>query len=137
MVYYFKLFTLAIILTGVMSCKKNTATTITTTNVNTLGGSPGNCTPAVFAGTYTKGVALTTTNTVTVQVNIGSVFLGGVYAAVTNTVNGVSFSGFGTLPGMQNLILTGTGTPTNSGAQTFTVTLGANLSTCTFSLNFN
>ncbi len=58
------------------------------------------------------------------KVYIGFVSYAGFYGAGTDTVNGVSFSGLGTLPGMQSLVLTGTGTPTNSGSQTFTVKLG-------------
>ena len=99
----------------------------------TLGGSPGTCTPATPAGTYSQGVALTTTNTVLVQVNVATV---GAYTISTATVNGVSFSSSGTFTatGVQNVILTGTGTPTNSGSQNFSVTFGS--SVCNFSITF-
>jgi hypothetical protein len=60
----------------------------------------------------------------------------GTYNITTNTVNGVSFSNSGTfsVTGVQTVLLTGTGTPLNSGSQTFTVTFGS--STCTFSITF-
>ncbi len=144
MLYYFRLFTLAIIFIGFVSCKKYTKTLSTTTSIrSTLGGSPGACTPAVFAGTYTKGVALTSANTVTVQVDAGT--LDGYYIQ-TNTVNGVYFNKVGTFTslGVQNVVLVGQGTPANSGAQNFIVTLsiiaysvGVSASTCTFPLTFN
>lgn len=104
MLNYFRLVTLALILTGVASCKKNSTTsTPPLLFAGTLGGSPGSCTPAIFAGTYTKGVALTASNTITVQANVSDVGLAGVYTVITNTVNGVSVFGTGTLSGVQNV----------------------------------
>ena len=99
----------------------------------TLGGSPGSCTSVTPAGTYTQGIALTSLNTVTVQVNVTTI---GAYTISTNTVNGVNFSKTGTFTttGLQNVILSGTGTSTNSGSQNFTVTFGS--STCNFSISF-
>jgi hypothetical protein len=98
-----------------------------------LGGAPGTCTPITPAGTYTQGIALTSTNTLTVQVNVSTV---GAYTITTNTVNGVSFSKSGTFSatGIQTVMLTGTGTPTSSGSQSFAVTFGT--STCNFSITF-
>lgn len=99
----------------------------------TLGGAPGSCTSAASAGTYTQGIILTSSNTLTVQVNVTAI---GAYTISTNTVNGVSFTKTGTFTttGIQTVILTGTGTPTNSGSQTFAVTFGT--STCNFSITF-
>jgi hypothetical protein len=59
------------------------------------------------------------------------------YTITTNTVNGVSFSKSGTFTatGLQSVALTGTGTPSASGPQNFTVTFGT--TTCTFSLTFD
>lgn len=100
----------------------------------TLGGAPGSCTPIVLAGTYTQGVALTSSNTVQVQVNVATT---GSYTIATNTVNGVSLTGSGTFTttGLQNVILTGSGTPVSAGSQNFIVTFGS--STCNFSITFN
>jgi hypothetical protein len=99
----------------------------------TLGGSPGSCTSFTPAGTYTQGTALTSANTVTVQVNVATI---GAYTISTNTVKGVSFSKTGTFTttGLQNVVLVGSGTPTASGSQNFTVTFGS--STCNFSITF-
>ena len=99
----------------------------------TLGSSSGTCTPATFSGTFTQGVALSSANTVQLTVTVATA---GTYTISTNTVNGVTFLAAGTFTGtgVQNVILTATGTPTNSGAQTFTVTFGS--STCSFVLTF-
>ena len=99
----------------------------------TLGGSPGTCTNATPAGTYTQGIALAASNTIQVSVNVATI---GAYTISTNTVNGVTFSATGnfTTTGVQNVTLAGTGTPINSGAQNFTVTFGS--SACNFSVTF-
>ncbi len=97
----------------------------------TLGGSPGGCTGATFVGTYTVGTALTPSNTITVQVNVtalGSYFLAGA------STSGFIFSGNGlfTTLGLQNVTLTGSGTPSTAGAATVTITNIA--SACTFDI---
>ena len=99
--------------------------------VGTLDGGPGACTPATPAGTYTAGTALTTGNTVQIQVDVTAA---GSYNITTNTVSGFSFAGTGNLAIGNNLpvTLTGTGTPLAAGTHTFTVTFGT--STCTFSI---
>ena len=105
--------------------------TVTSGAVGTLGGAGGTCTPATPSGTYTQGVALTSGNTVQIQITTTTA---GAYNITTNTVSGFSFaaSGNATL-GSQPITLIGTGTPTASGAIVFTVTFGA--STCTFTVN--
>ncbi|MCX6319561.1 MAG: hypothetical protein NTW29_19950 [Bacteroidetes bacterium] len=96
----------------------------------TLGGGPGACTPVTINGTYTQGVALTAANTIQVQITTAAV---GPYSVSTNSVAGISFSGTGTSNGAtQTITLNGTGTPTASGPQNFTVSFGT--STCSFSL---
>ena len=103
------------------------------TATGTLGSSAGVCAPITTAGTYTQGVALTSTNTATVQVTVATT---GNYTISTNTINGVTFSRTGTFSatGAQTVILNGTGTPVSSGPQTFTVTFGG--STCSFPITF-
>jgi hypothetical protein len=93
----------------------------------------GVCTSITTGGTYTPGVSLTSANTVTVQVTVTTP---GTFTISTNTVNGISFSNSGTFSatGFQNVILTGTGTPINSGSQNFAVSFGS--STCNFSITF-
>ena len=99
----------------------------------TLGGTPGACTPVTLAGNYTQGVALTATNTVTLQVTVNTL---GTYTISTNTVNGVTFSKTGVFiaTGPQNLVLPGSGTPTSAGLQNFTVSFSGNM--CTFPITF-
>lgn len=95
--------------------------------VFTLDGAPGACTIATVNGTYTKGTPLSSSNTVTVQVNVSTI---GSYTLSTGTVGGITFtqSGMFTATGIQTVTLTGSGIPTTSGANTFTVGTGG----CTF-----
>jgi len=105
------------------------------TSVFTLAGTPGNCTPGTVAGIYTVGTALSnTTNTVTIQVDVTTV---GTYSIVVPAVNGMTFSASGTFAatGLQNVVLTGSGTPTSSGLFNFPVTAGS--SNCSFSVTVN
>ena len=99
----------------------------------TLGGAPGVCSGATIAGTYTAGVPLTPANTLTIQVNVTSLGTYGIVAASTSP-GGFLFTGngvFSTL-GLQNVTLTGSGTPSAAGTATFSVT---NLiSTCTYDI---
>lgn len=97
----------------------------------TLAGSPGSCTPATVNGAYQSGTALTAANTITIQVNVSEA---GSYNLTSNTVNGISFvaSGEFTSIGIQDITLTGTGTPTAAGTFTFNPQLGT--SGCTFDI---
>lgn len=98
-----------------------------------FGDSSGTCKPVTLAGAYSQGIALDSTNTVQVQVIVATA---GTYSIKTNTVNGVSFSKTGTFAsaGVQTIILNGSGTPTNSGDQHFTLSYGN--SQCDFKINF-
>lgn len=98
--------------------------------VYTFGGAPGVCTNGLVSGTYTVGAALTSANTVAVQVNVTAV---GGYNITTTTVDGIKFSNSGTFTttGLQTVTLTGSGTPTTAGVNTLTV--GTN--GCTFDVN--
>lgn len=93
----------------------------------TLSGGNADCTGALLNGSYKKGVALGTANTVVLQVEVDSV---GVYTIITNTVNGIRFSATGifSVTGLQTVTLTGTGTPTEAGV--FGFSTGA--SSCSF-----
>lgn len=99
--------------------------------IGTLGGAPNACAPITVNGYYYIGTTLTGTNTVQVQLNVATA---GTYTINSNTVDNFSFSGSGNVAtGIQNVTLAGSGSPTNSGPQTFTVTFGT--STCTFVVN--
>jgi hypothetical protein len=93
------------------------------TAVFTYAGAPGACTTATLAGTYTQGDTLTTSNTITLNVNVTTV---GSYTITTAAVNGISFSGSGsfTTAGAQTVTLTGTGTPIAAGDYSFTPSNG-------------
>lgn len=97
-----------------------------------LGGEGSTCSPIIVNGSYTVDKALSTINTVEVQVNVTTP---GTYTITTNEVNGYSFSGEGTFGsiGTHTVTLIGTGTPTASGTDSFTVTYDGG--TCTFNVN--
>ena len=86
-----------------------------------------NCGSVNVNGTYVEGQPLNTSNTVQVDLNVTTA---GAYSITTAPVNGMTFSGSGTLPvGTHTITLTGTGTPTADG--TFTVTIPGT-TPCTF-----
>ena len=140
MFYRIRVFSLCIIMTSSISCKKNS----TTIEVNKLSGDPGSCVSSA-AGTYTKGVAFNGTQKVTVQIDVKRVPSN--VSISTDNVNGVFFANNSlnltfTSLGVQNIVIGGSGTPINSGTYTYTVTHARSLdpsdkSTCTFSLTFN
>ena len=103
------------------------------TGAGSLGVTAGSCTPVTISGIFTQGITFDPSNTVQVQATVTAP---GTYTISTNTVNGVKFSKTGsfTATGIQNVVLTGTGTPLNSGMQNFTVTFGSSI--CNFSINF-
>jgi hypothetical protein len=89
----------------------------------TYSGSPDACTDAVVTGNYQAGNTLDLNNKVTLSVNVSII---GNYSITTNTVNGISFSGSGsfTTPGIQTIVLTGSGVPIAGG--TFDISPGVN-----------
>jgi hypothetical protein len=93
------------------------------TSAFALQGAGSACMNANVQGTYARGVALTAANKLDVQLNVSSP---GTYIISTNTANGFTFSGTGTLTatGLQTVSLTGSGTPVNADSTTFTVTAG-------------
>ncbi len=98
-----------------------------------LGDSSGNCKPVLLNGTFTQGIAMSTSNSVQAQVVVATA---GSYSISTNTVNGVTFSSAGTFnnTGSQTVVLNATGTPLQAGDQTFTMTYGN--SQCSFKVTF-
>lgn len=110
----------------------NVASAATGGAVYTIGGSPGSCTGAVVGGTYIAGAALVPSNTLTIQVNVTVL---GTYVIGAATTNGFVFSGTGIFisPGLQNVVLTGTGTPLAAGATPVVVANGT--SNCSFSID--
>lgn len=97
----------------------------------TLVGGPGVCTGAVASGNYVKDVPLTSSNTLTVTVNVTSL---GVYAIGAASANGMIFTSAGTFTslGTQSVTLNGSGTPNSAGATS--VTVGGTSGTCLFGI---
>lgn len=100
--------------------------------VFTFGGAPDACSLATIAGYYGSGTVLNETNTVTVQVNVSKV---GTYTIATNSVNGYKFSATGsfTTTGVQNIKLTGSGTPVAAQTDEFTPSMSG-ISGCKFTV---
>src|SRR5206468_11703394 len=79
-----------------------------------LQGTGGNCMNATLHGNYIRGVPVSSTEKIDVQVNVTTP---GTYNVTTNTVNGYSFSGTGTFTstGVQTITLAAFGTPVIEG----------------------
>ncbi|MDQ2752437.1 MAG: hypothetical protein M3R72_05375 [Bacteroidota bacterium] len=94
-----------------------------------LSGSPGDCSNPIHQGFFTQGVALASSNFITINIDV---IEKGPYSITTDMVNGFSFSSSGTFPstGTQQVILRATGTPNASELSRFTLTAGA--SQCSF-----
>jgi hypothetical protein len=117
---------------GNSTCSFNVTVTGTSVPaVFTLGGSPGACTGFVTNGIYTSGTPLSSSNNVSLTVNVTTP---GSYSISTNTVNGIIFSASGqfSAPGSQTVTLTGSGTPAAAGNFPFTV--NSTNGNCSFSL---
>ena len=99
--------------------------------VFTLGGAPGNCANFTVNGTYTNGVTLDATHSVSFTVDVSSP---GTYTFSTANTSGFGFSGTGVFTGTgpQTISLMGSGTPNTSGPIVFSPTTGP--STCTFTV---
>ncbi len=104
-----------------------------TTAVYSLGGSPGTCTGAVLAGTYTQGTAMTSANTATINVTVTTL---GTYSITTPVVNGVSFTKSGTFAslGATTVVLVAGGTPTAANTSSYAVNSGT--SNCSFDVTY-
>lgn len=94
------------------------------TAVFTLQGEGGNCTTPAINGTYTMGIALQSSNAVTLRVNVTAT---GTYTLTTNVVDGIQFSSSGSFSatGPQTIILKGSGTPITAGTFSFTPPVGS------------
>ncbi len=104
------------------------------TALYTLGGSPGNCSVASVNGNYITGLPMNTNNKVEMTVNVNTT---GTYILSTPTVNGISFGANGsfTNPGIQNIFLTASGTPSAAGTFNYPLTNGS--TNCGFPITVN
>jgi hypothetical protein len=141
---FFKLFSILLMASVLLiSCEKeyslensgdgteNAAAPGTTSGTSlfvTSGGSDS-CIAPTIRGTYKAGVALDTSNTVTIRVNVTRV---GTYTITTATANGIYFSGSGTFTttGLQTVVLQGSGTPIQTGRYNYM----AGFNSCTFAI---
>jgi hypothetical protein len=122
---------MVIFFAAISSCTKTTDTP-TPLAVYNLGS--GNCKDVVVSGRFVADTALTSANTVTINVDVS---VPGPYSITSNTVNGISFSQTGTFTatGPQTAVLTGTGTPVATDTSDFTITpLSGPGGSCTFSV---
>ncbi|MCA1919812.1 MAG: hypothetical protein LDL38_10465 [Flavobacterium piscis] len=83
-----------------------------------------NCSSVTKEGVYNIGLPLTTSNKITLSVNVTNI---GFWSISTNTINGYSFTGAGkfTTTGPQSVELLGTGTPLASQTDSFVITSNA------------
>ncbi len=103
------------------------------TAVYTLTGPDGNCVSPTINGTYAKGNAMQSGNTVLLEV---SVTTPGTYVIVTNIANGVQFTAGGifTATGPQTIKLKANGIPPATGIFQYTPPVGAG---CSFFVTFS
>ncbi len=95
--------------------------TITVNVLSASGTYTLSCGSAVVNGVYKVGTILTSSNTITLPVNVTTL---GSYTITSNTVNGISFSASGTFTstGSQNITLSGLGTPSSTTKTILTLT---------------
>ena len=103
------------------------------TALYTLGGSPGNCSVSSITGNYIVGQATTAANKIEMTVNVNTI---GTYIINTAAINGITFSATGTFnnPGIQNIFLAASGTPTAAGLFTYPVTNST--TSCSFPITY-
>ena len=107
----------------------DTAANSATPAVYTLAGSPGNCANALVQGTYKAGTQLTSSNQVSIQLNVTKP---GSYSISAGPLGGMSFGARGifTTTGLQTVLLQGSGTPAAAGNDTIPITAGG--TSCSF-----
>jgi len=88
-----------------------------------------NCAAVTVQGTYTGGLNLNNTHTITVPVNVTQA---GTFSVSTATINGIKFSASGSFSstGQQSITLQGTGIPVNN--STYFYLISAGTATCSF-----
>lgn len=121
----FRLSLVLVVLVMLAGCKKETpappAPAVASFTIN--------CAAVTVQGTYTGGLTLNNTHTITVPVNVTQV---GIYSVSTATINGITFSGSGSFSttGQQSITLQGTGIPVNN--STYFYLISAGTATCSF-----
>ena len=92
------------------------------------------CSSPTLNGTYENGTAMTSANTVVLNVSVTTV---GLWNLTTTATNGITFSGSGTFSatGSQAITLTASGTPSASG--NFNIPVNNGTSSCSFPITFS
>lgn len=92
------------------------------------------CTTADLNGTYEATVAMTTSNTVILDVNVTTA---GSWSLTSSSANGITFSGSGNFSGTgaQTITLTATGIPAATGD--FSISVNSGTSNCSFQVTFS
>jgi hypothetical protein len=101
------------------------------TAIFTLAGAGGNCTNPIINGNYFTGIALASSDTVVLEINVKQT---GTFTFSTNIVNGMQFSTSGIfgVTGIQTITAKGTGTPITAGTFPFVIPVGSG---CNFFIN--
>lgn len=121
----FRLSLIVVVIVVLAGCKKDTPTppgpAIASFTIN--------CAAVTVQGTYTGGINLNNTHTITVPVNVSQA---GTYSVSTATINGIKFSASGTFTttGLQTITLQGTGIAVNN--STYFYLISAGTATCSF-----
>ncbi|MFK5857052.1 MAG: FISUMP domain-containing protein [Bacteroidota bacterium] len=99
-------------------------------------GTGSSCSNTTISNSFEIGVDLIASNTVIIDANFTSP---GYWNITSNSINGYSFSGMGTVSstGIQQLTLTGSGTPIVAQTDNFTATASNNGGTCIFVITVN
>lgn len=129
--FIFYLMAIAVAITVLQACKKNTTTTSASATVTAL-----NCSSATFSGTPVISTAFTGTATVSYTGGSGVSYSAGTAISSTGVTGLTATLQAGTLAvGAGSLTYTIAGTPTTSGTATFPITFGGQ--TCSFVLTVN
>lgn len=92
-----------------------------------------NCSGVQVNGIYKQNVPLNASNTITLNVDVENGASGAPYRVYTDEIDGIRFEGNGVLSGAgtYEIILHGSGTPTNLTTKTFTIRTNSQTSTAT------
>jgi hypothetical protein len=94
---------------------------------------PNTLSCGLLAGTYVAGTPMTPANTKTYSINVSTP---GTYSIISTTANGVTFAGSGvtTTTGVQDILLTATGTPIAPGTYYYNISVGGQA--CNFGVTY-
>lgn len=117
---------------AIVSCQKELNFDLKEPSSGTLKSNNGDCLPSAVKGTYRMDSVLNNSHYIEVTLDIGTP---GTYTIKSDTVNGYSFIGSGTIEhlGVNTIKLQGSGTPLITGTDIFTIQYGN--SSCQITVN--